>query len=280
MEPLQKELLERLLELCDRDLYQPLSNAYLTLTSYVDRLLQIDVQELVTARATSTAMFQVPAIFDTIAQQGDALQRQVHDMLRGLDRSMQAMARCADSPAKLAGMGRTWLTLADKVQEMEQIATRLADQPDWKGEASEAHLAVLPKQIEALGNLESMARSAAESVIVVGAMQSDVFDAAGALLHECIVRLKGHVSSAPAAYYSATTSCLTALAATEAAMGRILTGEGSWRATADEIALGLSDGAAAGQTWPKAVSGSATTGKGKDKSETTWQTSVSAGESL
>ena len=77
MEPLQKELLERLLELCDRDLYQPLSNAYLTLTSYVDRLLQIDVQELVTARATSTAMFQVPASFDTTAQQGDALQRQV-----------------------------------------------------------------------------------------------------------------------------------------------------------------------------------------------------------
>ena len=126
MEPLQKELLERLLELCDRDLYQPLSNAYLTLTSYVDRLLQIDVQELVTARATSTAMFQVPAIFDTIAQQGDALQRQVYVTLQGLDRSMQAMARCADSPSKLAGMGRTWLTLADKVQEREEIATRLA----------------------------------------------------------------------------------------------------------------------------------------------------------
>ncbi|NHB84914.1 hypothetical protein G7085_10665 [Tessaracoccus sp. HDW20] len=205
------------------------------------------------------------AIFAAIEQQGTTLTKEVARLLDAIRAHLTSLQRCATTPQKMATIGRAWRKQSARVEEMILTAERLADQPDWKGRASEAHLAVVPRQIEAMRDLRSLAETASESVLVVGAIQANIFDACGLILTQAVEQLRGHVSTAPAAFFSRTAAALTLLGNVEVMLGRWLSGEGTWSPSATQIADGLSSTSTSFE-WPRAVSSPADGGdKNKDK---------------
>ncbi len=270
-----REVLDRLTAIAELDLYPAVEQRAGVLFELIAGMIAADFAELTTASAVNSGLFQVSAIFGVVQQQGTQIANEVTRLTELIRAHLASLSRCASTPQKMSALGKAWRQQVDRITEMIRTAERLADQPDWKGRASAAHLAVVPKQIQAMRDLNELAGTAAESVLLVGAIQSNIFDACGLILTQAIEQLRGHVSTAPTAYFSRCAAAVTLLTNVDVLLTRWLSGEGTWSPSATQIAEGLSDAPTGGFEWPKAVSSPSTKrGAGSDKGGDGWQSTV------
>lgn len=271
---MKQEVIDKLTELAELDLFpavQQRSNEFFEL---VPAMVAADFAELASARVGPTVFFQVGAIFAAVEAQGTQIVNEVTrltDLIRGHVASLQ---RCAETPKRMAEISKSWRAQATRVGDMIERAERLSQQPTWKGQASEAHLAVVPKQITAMQELKQMAETAAESVLVVGAIQSNIFDAVGLTFTQAMEQLRAHVSTAPAAYFSRAAGAVSLLTSAERYIASWLSGEGTWSPSAEQIADGLSKTSDGGFEWPKAVKSPTSTKPGDKTKDGGWETTV------
>lgn len=276
---MKKEVLDKLTALAELDLYPAVQQRSGEFFALVPSMIQADFLELANARAVPNGFFQVAAIFAAVETQGTQIVNEVNrisDQIRG---HLASLEKCASTPRRMAEIGKSWRRQAGRVGEMIATAERLSNQPTWRGRASEAHLAVVPKQIAAMKELQRLAETASESVLVVGAIQSNIFDAVGLIFTQAIEQLRGHVSTAPSAFFSRSAGAVTLLTNVEALMRQWLSGEGTWSPSASQIADGLTETSSGGYSWPQAVkaslNGSKTDKDAQTDKDGAWETTVS-----
>lgn len=264
----KREVLDKLTALAERDLHpvvQQRANEFLGL---LPQAVAADYRDLALARAVPMNMYQVPAIFAEIEAQGRVILAELDRLTVVIRTRLETLAKSAEVPRRMVGIGTAWRKQAARLTEMIATAERLSDQPDWKGRASEAHLSVLPRQITAMQDLRALAETASESVLLVGAIQNNIFDACALVFSEAMESLRGQTSSAPIAYFGHAAACVALLNNVDLLLNQWISGEGTWQPSASQVAEGLTKTSGAGFVWPKAVSG--TSGKGsadKDKKD-------------
>lgn len=276
---MKKEVLDKLTALAEMDLYPAVQQRSGEFFALVPSMIQADFHELASARAVPTGVFQVAAIFAAVETQGTQIVNEVNRISDQIRVHLASLEKCASTPKRMAEIGKSWRRQAGRVSEMIATAERLSNQPTWRGRASEAHLAVVPKQIAAMKELQRLAETASESVLVVGAIQSNIFDAVGLIFTQAMEQLRGHVSTAPAAFFSRSAGAVTLLTNVEALMRQWLSGEGTWSPSASQIADGLTETSSGGYSWPQAVKASLNGSKTDKDAETDkdgdWETTVS-----
>ena len=276
---MKKEVLDKLTALAELDLYPAVQQRSGEFFALVPSIIQADFHELASARAVPTGFFQVAAIFAAVETQGTQIVNEVNRISDQIRVHLASLEKCASTPKRMAEIGKSWRRQAGRVSEMIATAERLSNQPTWRGRASEAHLAVVPKQIAAMKELQRLAETASESVLVVGAIQSNIFDAVGLIFTQAMEQLRGHVSTAPAAFFSRSAGAVTLLTNVEALMRQWLSGEGTWSPSASQIADGLTETSTGGYSWPQAVKASLNGSKSDKDAQADkdgdWETTVS-----
>ena len=233
---MKQDILDKLLFLAEKDNFPALERAHLVWAMLLEGSIEADRRELQTARLAPSNVIQIAEIFAAIDMQGNLIVLEVEKLARSISDKFAMLAKCVETPRKMSRLGREWRQQSAKVEEMVGVAERLANQPDWKGKASEAHLAVIPKQIQAMKDLQALTATASESVILVGAIQSNIFHACTLVFAEGIDGIKGLVSQAPAAFFSRSAALVGRLRVMDSFLGSWLSGEGTWLPSAEQIA--------------------------------------------
>ena len=258
---MKQEVLKKLTILADRDLFPALRSAYMTLTATVAQAIALDRRELAGARTASATVSSIGSVFEAVEIKGQIIVDEVTRLMAVIDERFEALRKCENTPRKMLGYAGSWERQLVKLDDVIGSVQRLADQPEWKGKASQAHLAAIPKQLEAMTNLRDLTETARESLILVGAIQANIFDACGLIFTQVIERIKGHQSVAPLAFFGRAAACVTLLRTTDEMLEKWMSGEGTWSPSAKQIADGISS-AAPPAVWPRSTGSD---GKGKDQ---------------
>lgn len=257
----------QLLAIAEREAFEATAKAHATLRERAEMAMRLDAIELELVFSHQ----QTAPVHFALQQQGGDLAARARGFLDQLDDRFSRLQQCIHTPPRTATMGRSWMAEIDKIDDMIGTARTLLDLPNWRGTAAEAHLAVVPQQIEAMEVLRAQAVTASESVIAVGALQNTIFEACTLLMLSTAMQVDvqepgGHV---PQALYRRTSGLVILLDRLLIEVDKQITGHGTWLESAQQLSRGLEEASTGhGFEWPRAVRWRRDDPRGSDDTDT------------